>query len=96
MEKDLLKNDINTALTEVIDPETRLSIMRMGLIKEISIDNRGAVKVVFRPSSPTCPMAYALAGAIKNKIESVPGVKSLSISVENFAKAKHLEEIVNV
>jgi hypothetical protein len=41
-------------------------------------------------------MAYALAGAIKNKIESIPGVKSLFITVENFSTAKHLEEIVNV
>ena len=71
MEKALSNDDIKIALAEVIDPETRLSIMRMGLIKEISVDDRGAVKVVFRPSSPTCPMAYALAGAIKNKIELV-------------------------
>jgi metal-sulfur cluster biosynthetic enzyme len=96
MEKALSNDDIKIALAEVIDPETRLSIMQMGLIKEISVDDRDAVKVVFRPSSPTCPMAYALAGAIKNKIESIPGVKSLSITVENFTEAKRLEEVVNV
>ncbi|MFH0959315.1 MAG: iron-sulfur cluster assembly protein [Pseudomonadota bacterium] len=96
MEKELLEGDINKALAEIIDPETHLSIMRMGIIKGVSIDEDGAVNLIFRPSSPTCPMAYSLAGSIKNKIESLPGVKSLFISVENFSRAKHLEEIVNV
>ncbi len=96
MEKRLLENDIKTALTEIIDPETRLSIMRMGIVRGVSINDDGTVNLIFRPSSPACPMAYALAGAIKNKIESIPGVKSLFISVENFALAKHLEEVVNV
>jgi ATP-binding protein involved in chromosome partitioning len=96
MGRELLENDVKTALTKIIDPETRLSIMRMGIIKGVSVNDIGAVTVIFRPSSPNCPMAYALAGAIKNTIESIPGVKSLFISVENFSKAKHLEEVVNV
>ncbi len=96
MARELLENDIKTALTKIIDPETRLSIMRMGIIKGVSVNDVGAVTVVFRPSSPNCPMAYALAGAIKNTIESIPGVKSLFISVENFSRATHLEELVNV
>ncbi len=96
MDKELLGKDINNALTEIIDPETRLNIMRMGIVRNLTIRDDGSVNLTFRPSSPTCPMAYALAGAIKKKIESIQGVKSLTINVENFSSSNHLEQLINV
>lgn len=95
MNINILEDDIKSALTEVMDPETRLSIMRMGIIKDIAITGEGAVSLVFRPASPTCPMAYALANSIKTKIESVKGVQSVNLKVENFSKAEHLESVIN-
>ncbi|MGC8658605.1 MAG: metal-sulfur cluster assembly factor [Desulfomonilaceae bacterium] len=96
MDKELLRKGVSDALTEIIDPETHLSIMRMGIVKNVTIQDDGAVSLTFRPSSPTCPMAYALAGAIKNKIESIQGVKSLTIGVENFSNANQLEQLINL
>ena len=96
IDRELLRKDIGEALTEIIDPETHLSIMRMGIVKDVTIRDDGVVSLTFRPSSPTCPMAYALAGTIKNKIESVQGVKSLTISVENFTNSDQLEQLINL
>ena len=91
----LMEDQIKQALAEIIDPETGLSIMRMDLIRNLSVTEEGEVSLVFRPSSPVCPMAYSLANSIKKKIESLKYVKSIRIAVENFQNADHLEGLVN-
>ena len=81
------------ALTEVIDPETGLNIIRMDLIHDTAVSADGSVSLVFRPSSPICPMAYSLANSIKKRLETVKGVSSVQIRVENFRTA-HLESLL--
>lgn len=90
-----LAAEVNEALSKVIDPETGLSIMRMNLIHDLEVKSGGAVRLVFRPSSPLCPMAYALGGAIKKGISGLNGVSSVRIRVENFNRADHLESLLN-
>jgi metal-sulfur cluster biosynthetic enzyme len=85
---------VRTALAEIIDPETGLSIMRMDLIHDIEVMEDGGVSLLFRPSSPVCPMAYALANSIKQKLERVSEVSSVKIRVENFERAAHLEALL--
>ncbi len=85
---------VKGALAEVIDPETGLNVMRMDIIHDIEVKPDGSVHLVFRPSSPVCPMAYALAGAIQKKIKALAGVNSVTIRVENFNKAAHLESVL--
>jgi metal-sulfur cluster biosynthetic enzyme len=89
-----LETEVMRALTEVIDPETGLNIMRMDLIHNIQATPEGSVTLVFRPSSPICPMAYSLANSIKEKVEAVKGVASVKIRVENFERAAHLESLL--
>lgn len=90
-----LRKEVERALSEVIDPETGLSIMRMDLIHRVEVGNGGSVSLVFRPSSPVCPMAYSLGNSIKSKIRNLNGVRSVSIKVENFYRSEHLEELLN-
>jgi len=89
------KKEIDRVLYNVIDPETGLSIMRMDLIRQLQVSDAGRVSLVFRPSSPVCPMAYALASSIKSKIRDLDWVASVSIKVENFNRSEHLEGLLN-
>jgi len=89
-----IESEVRRALAEVIDPETGLSIMRMDLIHNIEATPEGFVSLVFRPSSPFCPMSYALANSIKKTVEAVRGVTSIEIRVENFGRAAHLESLL--
>jgi metal-sulfur cluster biosynthetic enzyme len=91
----LMEDQIKQALSEIIDPETGLNIVRMDLIHNLKVTEDGEVSLVFRPSSPVCPMAYSLANSIKKKIESLKDVRSIRIAVENFNNADHLERLVN-
>lgn len=90
-----MEDQVKRALSEVMDPETGLNIMRMDLIHDLRVTDEGEVSLVFRPSSPVCPMAYSLAYSIKKKIASLKDVKSIRIAVENFQNAERLERLVN-
>jgi metal-sulfur cluster biosynthetic enzyme len=90
-----METEVRAALAEVIDPETGLNITRMDLIHDLTITSDGMVSLVFRPSSPVCPMAYALGAAIKKKLEAIRRISAVSIRVENFERSAHLESVLN-
>jgi metal-sulfur cluster biosynthetic enzyme len=96
MEIEAVRDQVHRALSEVIDPETGLDVTRMDIIHDVTIGESGEVSLVFRPASPVCPMAYALANSIKKKLEGLADVRSVRISVENFQRAEHLEALLNV
>jgi metal-sulfur cluster biosynthetic enzyme len=89
-----LEEEVRQALEQVIDPETGLSIMRMDLIHDLVVTSDGEVSLVFRPSSPICPMAYSLANGIKKTVEAIGRVGSVGIRVQNFDRADHLESLL--
>lgn len=89
------RSKLEDALSGVIDPETGLSVTRMDLIQNLEMNEAGEVGLVFRPSSPTCPMAYSLANSIKQALEGIDFVRSVKVKVENFSRAEHLEEVLN-
>ncbi len=95
MNAEAITSAVRDVLYEVVDPETGLSIMRMDLIHGLSANEQGEVSLIFRPSSPVCPMAYSLADSIKKKVQGIENVKSVNIKVENFHKAEHLEGLLN-
>ena len=95
MEPDSITSKVKLALSRIIDPETRLDVARMELVEDIQVDGKGSVHMVFRPSSPVCPMAYSLASSIRREIMAIDGVTSLKLKVENFNKADHLESLIN-
>jgi metal-sulfur cluster biosynthetic enzyme len=94
LEAENIETQVRCALGDVIDPETGLSIMRMDLIHDLEVTADGSVNLVFRPSSPVCPMAYSLANAIKKKLAALGQVNSVNIKVENFERAVHLESVL--
>jgi len=94
VETESIETHVRRALAEIIDPETGLSIMRMDLIHDIEVTADGSVSLVFRPSSPVCPMAYSLANSIKKKLETVSQVNAVNVRVENFERAAHLESVL--
>jgi metal-sulfur cluster biosynthetic enzyme len=90
-----LKHAVIERLRRVIDPETQVDVIRMQLIKDLNIDSEGVVEYIFRPSSPLCPIAVALAVQIKRAIDEVPGVNKQNISIEGYLEADELTRLIN-
>jgi metal-sulfur cluster biosynthetic enzyme len=86
---------IESHLARIVDPGAGLDVLRMRLVRDLKIDEAGRVNFTFKPSSPVCPMAFSLVPAIKEAVESVPGVSRVEVRVENFNRARELEALVN-
>ena len=89
-----LKDKIEQALREVIDPGTKLDIMRMKLVRDLAIDQDGRVSLTFRPSSPVCPMAFKLAYDIQTAVQQTEGVKGVEVKVAGYNRADELTKVL--
>jgi len=94
MNKQTLESAVKEKLSEVIDPETGVDVVKMRLIQDIHLDDAGKIDYVFRPSSPLCPIAVPLALAIIDAIKEVPGISGQAITVKDYVQADQLNEIL--
>ena len=81
-------------LKEVMDPGANLNVVDMGLIRELSISDENTVSVIFRPSSPACPLAFVLAANIKKALEEVKKVNCVHLRVMDFAREDELNKMM--
>ena len=89
-----LKQKIEQALKQVIDPETSIDVMRMQLVKKLTVNDDGSVSLTFIPSSPVCPLGFQLALNIQDAVKKVVGVTALKIDVEGYVHAEKLTKIL--
>jgi metal-sulfur cluster biosynthetic enzyme len=85
-----LRQAILERLSEVIDPETGVDVVRMRLIEDLSVNEDGHVTYKFRPSSPFCPIAVPLSMDILHAVAEVEGVTEQSLQVVGFALSDEL------
>ena len=90
-----LRQAILNRLSDVIDPETGVDVIRMRLIEALTVDKAGQVHYTFHPSSPLCPLAVSLALKVKQAVAEVPGVHQQTIQVTGYVQAQQLTELLN-
>ena len=73
-------DDIEAALTNVIDPELGLDFVELGLIYGIELEG-GDVHVTFTLTSPGCPIGPQVSEQIEEFVADVPGVESVESSM---------------
>lgn len=94
LDKELIQQEIIKHLSNIIDPETGIDVVRMHLIEELTVDDNGHVTYTFRPSSPLCPIAVPLANSIQLAVANVPGVTSQDVKVTGFILSEDLMELL--
>jgi len=67
---------VREALKDVFDPELRMSIMELGLVYDVSIDD-GKVHITYTLTSPGCPLGPVIDGQIQDAVTDLPGVKEV-------------------
>jgi metal-sulfur cluster biosynthetic enzyme len=85
------KKEVVERLRKVMDPHTKQSVWDMGLIEELEVEG-DKVRLIFRPSSPFCPIGQQLAFAIKRSVEEL-GVKA-EVKVSGYIKEEELNELL--
>jgi len=69
-------DDVQEALSNVIDPELGLDFVELGLIYEIEIDG-GDVHVTFTLTAPGCPIGPEVSEQIEEFVSELDGVESV-------------------
>ena len=69
-------DDVQEALTNVIDPELGLDFVELGLIYEVEVDG-GDVNVAFTLTSPGCPIGPQVAEQMEEFVLELEGVNAV-------------------
>ena len=67
-------------LNDVFDPELRMSIVELGLVYDVNVQD-GAIKVTYTLTSAACLLCPVIDGQIKDALGSLPGVKAVDTEV---------------
>ena len=68
-------------LKTVFDPEIPVDVYSLGLIYKRDIDDDANVSIDMTLTAPNCPMADFLFEDIRQKVESIEGVKSVNVQL---------------
>lgn len=72
---------IVSMLKMVYDPEIPVDIYSLGLVYKIDLDDDGNLVIDMTMTAPNCPMADFIVDDAQYKLESIEGVKSVTINV---------------
>lgn len=76
-----IEENIVKMLKTVYDPEIPVNVYDLGLIYKIDVSDTGEAAVDMTLTAPNCPAADFIMEDVRQKIESVDGVKSATINL---------------
>jgi metal-sulfur cluster biosynthetic enzyme len=95
MSEELIEK-IREALSQVADPHMGISIVEMGLVGEIKVNESDkTAKIVIKPTNPGCMSAANMAMQARLAAEKVEGIDKAEIVVEGHMMADAISEMVN-
>ncbi|MDH7486575.1 MAG: metal-sulfur cluster assembly factor [Anaerolineae bacterium] len=74
------EQEIREALRPVTDPEIGMSVVDLGMIREVVIEG-DAVEVKMVLTAPFCPLASFIAEQVRRAAAAVPGVKEARVTL---------------
>lgn len=78
--KTLTKKAVQTKLLEVMDPELNISIVDLGLVYGINVNNKNKVVVTMTLTTIGCPLFSLIEDEIRIKLKEI-GVTNLKIDL---------------
>jgi ATP-binding protein involved in chromosome partitioning len=76
------KEQITQALTAVIDPELRRSIVELGMVRSIEIGDGGEIQVVVSLTTPGCPIRSHFQQAVTEQVSRLDGVSGVAVDFD--------------
>jgi len=76
-----LEEKVVAMLKTVFDPEIPVDVYSLGLIYKIDLSDDGDLTIDMTMTAPSCPMADFIAEDARIKLESIDGIKSVTINI---------------
>jgi len=87
---------LRTALSTIADPHMGISIVEMGLVTDIEVDDEAkTAKITITPSNPGCMSAANMAMQARTAAESLDEIDKAEIVVEGHMMADAICDMVN-
>ena len=80
-EKQQLEQRIVDVLKTVYDPEIPVDIYNLGLIYKVEVRDDAVVDIDMTFTAPTCPAAEFILEDVRQKVESLDGVKAANVEL---------------
>jgi metal-sulfur cluster biosynthetic enzyme len=74
-------DEIMEKLKPIQDPELRMSIVDLGLIYDVNIDDDDIITVTFTLTTPACPLGPLLIAQIQDALMDLPGVRDVETEI---------------
>ena len=74
------KQEVLKVLENCLDPELGISVVDMGLIYEVKVDNEN-VHVRMTLTNPGCPMARMISHDVEETIKGMKGIKKAEVEL---------------
>ena len=81
MDKEVLKGKVISVLKLIYDPEIPVDIYNLGLIYEISSDEKGNIQLTMTLTAPNCPVADNIVQEVYEKISAIEEVGEVNINL---------------
>jgi len=76
-----LETRIVEVLKTVYDPEIPVNVYDLGLIYDVNVHDDNGVTITMTLTAPNCPLADDILRDVKNSVESIENVKSVTINL---------------
>ncbi len=77
----LTQEIILDALRSVIDPEIGMSVVDLGMIRQIVLGDEGKVEIKMVLTTPFCPLANMLVEQVRRAAAVIPGVQEAKVTL---------------
>jgi len=74
-------DEIRAVVRQIDDPELRLSIVDLGLVYGIDIDDDGEVTIDLTLTTPACPIGPMLQGQIYHLLTQLDGIEDVEVNL---------------
>ena len=91
-----IKETIMEKVKGIIDPHMGVSIVDMGLIQNIDVDEANKkAKIQVKPTNPMCMSVANIAMAVRLEVEKLDEIDKAEIEVVDHMMADEVSEMVN-
>jgi metal-sulfur cluster biosynthetic enzyme len=77
----ITKETVEKIIDTIPDPEIGISIVQLGLIYEVTVDEKNNVRILMTLTSIGCPLFDQIEGPIREKLGAVEGIGKIEIDL---------------
>jgi metal-sulfur cluster biosynthetic enzyme len=77
----ITEDAVRKVLRQVKDPELNLSIIDLGLVYDVAVQEDGDVDIKMSLTSPGCPSGPEIVGDAQRAVKALDGVKDVDVEI---------------